>query len=514
MITPQAFAEYEDTIVILETPKGKLIIEFFPDVAPNHVENFVTLSENGFYEGTMFHRIIEGFMIQGGDPKTKDPTYSMNEWGTGDPGYSIDAEFNQIKHNRGIVSMARSADPNSGGSQFFIVHEDSHFLDGQYTVFGRILTDESFDTLDRIANLTTINSQTGISDQNGDQPINPTQAQITKVSVLDRSELPNLPTSNAPEKTHAPVMETGGGMYTNSELGVSFMTPVGWMIQTPPKVDSTTPDVVVAGPKIGNISPALTLKVTKSSSSLDQDVENFFTTIQPLIDNGVIEISSDSPLNVNDYKGYQILAKAKFENSNNQVLDLGFRTILISENNILYEIQYMNTLDNFDQQDTVMREMLNSFKIINTLSENPDDNITMEEWKEQTNSVDGGGCLIATAAYGSEMAPQVQFLREIRDNKVMTTQSGTAFMTGFNQFYYSFSPAVADYERENPVFKEAVKVTLTPMLTSLTLLNYVDVDSEQEILGYGIGIILLNIGMYFVAPAAAIIAIKNRIKRQ
>jgi hypothetical protein len=138
----------------------------------------------------------------------------------------------------------------------------------------------------------------------------------------------------------------------------------------------------------------------------------------------------------------------------------------------------------------------------------------MKDGKCVAETSEGGGCLIATAAYGSEMAPQVQFLREIRDSKVMTTQSGTAFMTGFNQFYYSFSPAVADYERENPVFKEAVKVTLTPMLTSLTLLNYVDVDSEQEILGYGIGIILLNIGMYFVAPAAAIIAIKNKIKRQ
>ena len=126
----------------------------------------------------------------------------------------------------------------------------------------------------------------------------------------------------------------------------------------------------------------------------------------------------------------------------------------------------------------------------------------------------GGGCLIATAAFGSEMAPQVQFLREIRDNTVMTTQSGTAFMTGFNQFYYSFSPYVADYERENPVFKEAVKISLTPLLTSLTLLNYVDVNSEEEMLGYGIGIILLNIGMYFVAPAAAIIVIKNRIKLQ
>ena len=124
----------------------------------------------------------------------------------------------------------------------------------------------------------------------------------------------------------------------------------------------------------------------------------------------------------------------------------------------------------------------------------------------------GGGCLIATAAFGSEMAPQVQFLREIRDNTVLQTQSGISFMTGFNQFYYSFSPAIADYERENPVFKEAVKLTLTPLLTSLTLLNYVDIDTESEMLGYGIGVILLNIGMYFVAPAAIIIAIKNRRK--
>ena len=126
---------------------------------------------------------------------------------------------------------------------------------------------------------------------------------------------------------------------------------------------------------------------------------------------------------------------------------------------------------------------------------------------------EGGGCLIATAAFGSEMAPQVQFLREIRDGTVMSTESGTAFMTGFNQFYYSFSPQIADYERENPVFKEAVKVTLTPLLTSLTLLNYVEIDSEEEMLGYGIGIILLNVGMYFVAPAVLIISLKKKLQK-
>ena len=126
-------------------------------------------------------------------------------------------------------------------------------------------------------------------------------------------------------------------------------------------------------------------------------------------------------------------------------------------------------------------------------------------------SQSGGGCLIATAAFGSEMAPQVQFLRELRDNTVLQTESGTSFMTGFNQFYYSFSPAVADYERENPVFKEAVKITLTPLLASLTLLQYADIDSESEMLGYGIGVILLNIGMYFVAPAVLIMAVRKRI---
>ena len=124
-----------------------------------------------------------------------------------------------------------------------------------------------------------------------------------------------------------------------------------------------------------------------------------------------------------------------------------------------------------------------------------------------------GGCLIATATFGSEMAPQVQLLREIRDNTVLQTESGSAFMTGFNQFYYSFSPAIADYERENPVFKEAVKITLTPLLTSLTLLQYADIDSESEMLGYGIGIILLNIGMYFVVPAILVMKVRKKIFR-
>jgi len=129
---------------------------------------------------------------------------------------------------------------------------------------------------------------------------------------------------------------------------------------------------------------------------------------------------------------------------------------------------------------------------------------------EKSNS---GGCLIATATFGSELAPQVQQLRELRDNTVLQTESGSAFMVGFNQFYYSFSPMIADYERENPAFKEAVKITLTPLLASLTLLQYADIDSESEMLGYGIGVILLNIGMYFVAPAVLLSVCIRKISK-
>ena len=119
----------------------------------------------------------------------------------------------------------------------------------------------------------------------------------------------------------------------------------------------------------------------------------------------------------------------------------------------------------------------------------------------------GGGCLIATAAYSSEMAPQVQLLREIRDNQLMNTDSGISFMTGFNQFYYSFSPTIADMQRENPIFKEAVKLWITPLLSSLSVMSYA--ESESQVIGYGIGVILMNIGMYFVAPVMLFYGIRK-----
>jgi cyclophilin family peptidyl-prolyl cis-trans isomerase len=140
-----------DDVAILDTAQGKIVVRFFWDKAPKHVENFLNLAKKGFYDGTRFHRVIPGFMIQGGDPNSKSADKSRH--GIGGPGYKIDAEFNDTKHVRGILSMARSSDPNSAGSQFFIVVADSPHLDHQYTAFGAVVS--GMDVVDKIAALPT-----------------------------------------------------------------------------------------------------------------------------------------------------------------------------------------------------------------------------------------------------------------------------------------------------------------------------------------------------------------------
>ncbi|MBI5432167.1 MAG: peptidylprolyl isomerase [Planctomycetes bacterium] len=151
---------------VIETGLGSMTLEFFPDKAPGHVENFVKLAEKGFYDGTVFHRTIPGFMIQGGCPQGT---------GTGGPGYQIKAEFNDTRHVKGVLSMARSSDPNSAGSQFFICHGDAGFLDKQYTAFGRLTA--GTDVLDKIATAPAI-------DQRGEKskPVNPVR--VTKVRIV------------------------------------------------------------------------------------------------------------------------------------------------------------------------------------------------------------------------------------------------------------------------------------------------------------------------------------------
>jgi peptidyl-prolyl cis-trans isomerase B (cyclophilin B) len=132
-------AEAGKSRAIIETKFGEMELEFLTDKAPGHVKNFLDLAGKGFYDGTTFHRVIPGFMIQGGDPNTKDPKGSRERHGTGGPGHTVKAEFNDTPHKRGVLSMARSSDPNSAGSQFFICVKDSAFLDRQYTAFGRVV---------------------------------------------------------------------------------------------------------------------------------------------------------------------------------------------------------------------------------------------------------------------------------------------------------------------------------------------------------------------------------------
>lgn len=168
-----------DEVAVLETTKGKMVVEFWEKEAPKTVANFKKLARQGFYDGTGFHRIIKGFMIQGGDPKSKNP--KAPDLGTGDPGYKIDAEFNPRKHVKGVISMARSADPNSAGSQFFIMHGTASSLDGQYTAFGRLI--EGTDVLDDIANTPVAGNAQG-------EPSKPTVwTTLKSVKIVPRASL-------------------------------------------------------------------------------------------------------------------------------------------------------------------------------------------------------------------------------------------------------------------------------------------------------------------------------------
>jgi cyclophilin family peptidyl-prolyl cis-trans isomerase len=158
---------------IITTKFGDIEVELYSDSASKTVENFKALTKKGFYDGLIFHRIVPGFVIQGGDPYTRDTT-NRRRWGTGGPGWNIKAEFNKNTHARGVLSMARSQDPDSAGSQFFIVLKDSNFLDGQYTIFGKVKS--GMDAVDKIASLKT---------DHADAPINPDQAEMIKVTVID-----------------------------------------------------------------------------------------------------------------------------------------------------------------------------------------------------------------------------------------------------------------------------------------------------------------------------------------
>jgi len=516
-----AFAEDDDKVIIMYTNAGSLVIELFPDDAPNTVENFLSLTESGFYDQLIFHRVIKDFMIQGGDPLTKNKAGFANfsQWGTGNAGYEIPAEFNDIKHNRGIVSMARGADVNSASSQFFIVHKDSNHLDGKYTAFGRLLTEESYVTLDKIANLSTTQFL---------YPNNLHASEIIKTAVITRADIVSLPSLGELDRSDGTGQNSMivSDRYVNSEYNFSVIPPKGWSLFYPmPDSTSNDPIITFKGPKkllqqgFETFAPYMYINVNRlGDQTFQESLDSRVSQYHKMEELGTLRIDSESIQNLvtadgKTYTGYFLQAAQPGIG-----LAVPFAQVIISHSDFIYGLTYANHEQNFEADLELFNNLLTSFETTSEASD-PEFGSLLEETgiktsEPQTTEPQGGGCLIATAAFGSEMAPQVQLLREIRDNTILQTESGTNFISTFNQFYYSFSPVIADYERENPYFKEAVKLTLTPLLASLTLLQHVDIDSESEMLGYGIAVILLNIGIYFVAPAVLIMKVRSLHKLQ
>ena len=487
-----ALAQPDDTIVVLNTEVGGIAIELFPDVAPNHADNFVRLSEGGFYTGTVFHRIIPGFMIQGGDPLTAQGESTMDLWGTGGPDRRLAQEFNDIQHVRGIVSMARSSDPDSAGSQFFIVHADSPHLDGQYTAFGRIVTSESFETLDKIASLETTNTK----------PDDWESARVVSVDVLARSDIGDgLLDLGPPAGAGGRAAPADHQPYRNEALGIRFDAPAGWLVQEPPKSSPEVPDVVAVAPGPSQVNPSISITAVQAAGrTLEQYVEEHKKQLDPAVELGQLAILDEGFGDVSGRSAYTINASGPLPGGE-AAEDVWFTETTFLEDGRFFTFRYAAAASEHGAHYDDFVKSVESFEASAPAAPPP-------PAAGPGGGGNGGGCLIATAAYGSEMAPQVQLLREIRDSTVLATPSGAAFMAGLNQIYYSFSPAVADWERQNPLFREAVRAAITPMLATLTILDRA--DSDHGVLAYGAGIIALNAGIYVAAPAAAAYAALKR----
>jgi peptidyl-prolyl cis-trans isomerase B (cyclophilin B) len=515
--------EMKQKAVLITMHEGTFMIELFPEDAPNTVHNFLQLVESGFYDGVVFHRIIPGFMIQTGDPNTKDPEIDRSLWGQGGPGYQIQQEFNTLQHDRGIVSMARSNHPDSAGSQFFIMAKDTPELDGQYTVFGRLIPGIP-QQLDHITSLGT---------DSNDAPLDLLQATIKTAKILEPYTSANIsiPDRNQSIITKVRISTGDKNVYHNSLHNITFDVPYRWaLIESTGKQfgviiepDFTEHNVKAQIEQSGFI-PKVIVTAEPRDSREDAGVSTAFFSLEggddpKILSNYVFE-SDDGR------KAHLITTTQNLHDTERG--DVQFKIIQLTfiNSELQYSIIYVNVTEWFRYELSAFTQTVDNFEIMIDGRIQPinfDDSpifktlIDVAKEKPEPEPLPPariGGCLIATAAYGSELAPQVQLLREIRDNTVLQTQSGTSFMTVFNQFYYSFSPTIADYERENTIFKETVKLTLTPLLVSLTLLQHVDIDSEYDMLGYGIGIILLNIGMYFVAPAVLITKIRRFYKLQ
>jgi hypothetical protein len=259
----------------------------------------------------------------------------------------------------------------------------------------------------------------------------------------------------------------------------------------------------------------LVLIINPAFGLLSEDGTGLIKRFDVNVDGHIFEVITTSNYDIEDHefdKDEKRLTFFIFSSLENNLGEIVLPNELLG-NNLIFYVNDVESIQNVSTSEKISFITLNFTGIgdnkIDILG--TEALVGVQEISEIANTSDspGGGCLIATATFGSEMSEQVQQLRELRDNSLLQTEYGTAFVKSFNQFYYSFSPLIADYERENPIFKETVKIVITPMLSTLSILNYVDMDSEAEALGYGISLILLNVGIYFVAPAIIIYKIRK-----
>jgi peptidyl-prolyl cis-trans isomerase B (cyclophilin B) len=404
------------------------------------------------------------------------------------------------------------------------VHRDSPHLDGQYTVFGRLVPGLP-NALNHIASLET---------DGNNAPLDLLEARIITAEILDpyTSADLSIPDRN---QSHIEKEDRGGGVntetYHNSRHNVSFDIPYRWdvteatgqqfgVIMEPMSLEHNVQTQI----EQSGFIPKVVITAEPRDPREDAGVSPAFFSVQggedpEMLGNYVFE-------NDDGRKAHLITTTQDLHNTERGTVQFKIIQLTFINSEFQYSIIYVNVTEWFRYEINAFLQTVDNFEVmidgkmqpINFASDPVFKQLIIDaKAKPEPESLPPariGGCLIATATYGSELAPQVQLLREIRDNTVLQTQSGTSFMTAFNQFYYSFSPAIADYERENIIFKETVKLTLTPLLASLTLLQHADINSEYDMLGYGIGIILLNVGMYFIAPALLITKIRSFYKLQ
>ena len=258
------------------------------------------------------------------------------------------------------------------------------------------------------------------------------------------------------------------------------------------------------------LSPIFAQTDLTLSSSLDSYEPGELVTIS-----GVTQSEQIVSVQVKDPTGKSLLIRSiTADNAGNYSLEFKIPKTAVQGNYVIVSSVSIEMIPVIETINVMVQDKVTESDVISTGSTGGDDSVCgtgtiMKNGKcvVDKSTEDGGGCLIATATYGSEMAIEVQQLRELRDNQLLQTESGTAFMSTFNDIYYSFSPIIADYERENPLFKETVKLAITPMISTLSLME--NAESESEVLSIGLSVITLNLGMYFGAPATVIIAIRK-----